>query len=166
MLVVITGASKGIGFELVKKMADIKDIQIIAISRNISPLVKLLQELKTMSISPVKADITLSDDRLKIFEAIKKTKTPINILINNAGQILNKPFEKITEKELHSVYSTNVFAPFLLIKSLVPLFTKKNKSHIVNISSMGGLQGSSKFSGLSDYSSSKAAIAGLSECLA
>ena len=166
MLVVITGASKGIGFELVKKMADIKDIQIIAISRNISPLVKLLQELKTMSISPVKADITLSDDRLKIFEAIKKTKTPINILINNAGQILNKPFEKITEKELHSVYSTNVFAPFLLIKSLVPLFTKKNKSHIVNISSMGGLQGSSKFSGLSAYSSSKAAIAGLSECLA
>jgi 3-oxoacyl-[acyl-carrier protein] reductase len=166
MLVVVTGASKGIGFELVKKFSGIKGSRIIAISRNISPLNKLVQELKTECITPIKADITNVKDRLRILDVIKKTQTPLDILINNAGQILNKPFERINEKELLSVYSTNVFAPFLLIKSLVPLFNKKNKSHIVNISSMGGFQGSSKFSGLSAYSSSKAAIAGLSECLA
>jgi NAD(P)-dependent dehydrogenase (short-subunit alcohol dehydrogenase family) len=62
------------------------------------------------------------------------------------------------------MYNTNVFAPFLIIQDLLPLFNKN--SHIINIGSIGGFQGSSKFPGLSAYSSSKAALAGLSECLA
>jgi NAD(P)-dependent dehydrogenase (short-subunit alcohol dehydrogenase family) len=87
-------------------------------------------------------------------------------VINNAGEIVNKPFEKITQKELRSVYNTNVFAPFLLLQALLPMFAKKNRSHVVNITSMGGFQGSSKFPGLSAYSSSKSALGGLTECLA
>jgi len=77
-----------------------------------------------------------------------------------------KAFEKITAKELHYIYATNVFVPFQLIQKLLPVLGKKNKSHIINISSMGGIQGISKFPGLSAYSSSKAALAGLTECLA
>ena len=166
MLIVITGASQGIGFEMVKTFALKNDCMLIAISRNTSSLQKLIKDKNLLNVLAIKADITLLKDRKKISGIIKSVNQPIEILINNAGQLVNKPFEKISEKELQSVYATNVFAPFLLIQNLLPYFNKKTKGHIVNNSSMGGIQGSSKFSGLSAYSSSKAAIAGLSECLA
>lgn len=166
MLVIITGASKGIGFEIVKLFLNNPNYSIIAISRNIDSLTKLVNANNTTNLIPFKADITNTKQQKKIVDLIKKIKLPVSILINNAGQIVNKPFEKITEKELESVYATNVFAPFKLIQQLLPFMGKKAKSHIVNISSMGGFQGSSKFAGLSAYSSSKSALSGLTECLA
>jgi 3-oxoacyl-[acyl-carrier protein] reductase len=166
MLVIVTGASKGIGFEIVKLFLNNPNYSIIAISRNIDSLTKLVNTNNTTNLIPFKADITNAKQQKKIVDVIKKIKLPVSILINNAGQIVNKPFEKITEKELESVYKTNVFAPFKLIQNLIPFMGKKAKSHIVNISSMGGFQGSSKFSGLSAYSSSKSALSGLTECLA
>ncbi|HOZ88387.1 MAG TPA: SDR family oxidoreductase [Bacteroidia bacterium] len=166
MLIVITGASKGIGFELVKQLAADPKNLVIAVSRNTSSLTKLVKEKNTHSVLPLKADITSSLQRKKIYQVIRSLNLPLNVLINNAGEIVNKPFEKISEKEIRSVYTTNVFAPFSLIQTLLPLFDKKVRSHIVNISSMGGVQGSSKFAGLSAYSSSKSALGGLTECLA
>jgi len=166
MLVIITGARKGIGFETVKLFLNNPNYSIIAISRNIDSLTKLVNANNTTNLIPLKADITNTNQQKKIVTLIKKIKLPVAILINNAGQIVNKPFEKITEKELESVYATNVFAPFKLIQKLIPFMGKKAKSHILNISSMGGFQGSSKFAGLSAYSSSKAALSGLTECLA
>lgn len=88
------------------------------------------------------------------------------MLVNNAGHIVNKPFEKIRARDLTAVYGTNVFAPFTLIQMLFPLMNTQRRSHILNISSMGGFQGSAKFPGLSAYSSSKAALCSLTECLA
>ena len=67
---------------------------------------------------------------------------------------------------MQKVYEVNVFAPAMLIKVLLPLIEKSTEAHIVNISSMGGVQGSSKFIGLSAYSSSKGALITLTECLA
>jgi short-subunit dehydrogenase len=166
MLVIVTGASKGIGFEIVKLFLNNPNYSIIAISRNIDSLTKLVNVNNTTNLIPFRADITNTKQQKKIVDVIKKIKLPVSILINNAGQIVNKPFEKITEKELESVYATNVFAPFKLIQLLLPFMGKKTKSHIVNISSMGGFQGSSKFAGLSAYSSSKSALSGLTECLA
>ncbi|MDX2173309.1 MAG: SDR family oxidoreductase [Bacteroidota bacterium] len=166
MLVIVTGASKGIGFEIVKLFLNNPNYSIIAISRNIDSLTKLVNANNTTNLIPFKADITNSKQHKKVVDLIKKIKLPVGILINNAGQIVNKPFEKISEKELESVYNTNVFGPFKLIQQLLPFFGKKAKSHIVNISSMGGFQGSSKFAGLSAYSSSKSALSGLTECLA
>ncbi len=166
MLILITGASKGIGFEMVKHFAKDPHNLIIAVSRNIEPLTKLVKQQNTTSILPLKADITSPLQQKKIYQTIKSLNLNLDVLINNAGQIINKPFEKITAKELQAVYATNVFAPFSLIQILLPLFHKKNKSHIVNISSMGGFQGSAKFPGLSAYSSSKTALSGLTECLA
>ncbi len=166
MLVIITGASKGIGFETVKLFLNNPNYSIIAISRNIDSLTKLVNVNNTTNLIPFRADITNTKQQKKIVDVIKKIKLPVSILINNAGQIVNKPFEKIAEKELESVYATNVFGPFKLIQQLLPFMGKKAKSHIVNISSMGGFQGSSKFAGLSAYSSSKSALSGLTECLA
>jgi len=166
MLILITGASKGIGFEMVSLFSKNPNNLIIAVSRNIESLNKLVRTQNTHSILPLKGDITKAAHQKKIFQTIKSLNLSLDVLINNAGQIVNKPFEKITEKELQSVYATNVFAPFTLIQTLLPLMSKKSKAHIVNISSMGGFQGSSKFPGLSAYSSSKSALSGLTEVLA
>ncbi|MBL7919125.1 MAG: SDR family oxidoreductase [Bacteroidia bacterium] len=166
MTILVTGASKGIGFEIIKSFSKNSKTLVIAVSRNIEPITKLVNQKNTHSILPIKADITNANDQKKIIKILSSLNLKVDVLINNAGQIVNKPFEKITGKELQSVYATNVFGPFTLIQSLLPFFTKKNKAHIVNISSMGGFQGSSKFPGLSAYSSSKSALSGLTECLA
>lgn len=166
MLILITGASKGIGFETVKFLSQNPENLVIAVSRNIASLTELVNKKNTHSVLPIKADITNAQQRKKIFQTMRALNLPLDVLIHNAGELLNKPFEKISEKELTSVYNTNVFAPFLLTQLLLPLFNKKTKSHIVNISSMGGVQGSAKFAGLSAYSSSKAALCNLTELLA
>jgi 3-oxoacyl-[acyl-carrier protein] reductase len=166
MLILVTGAGRGIGFETVRQLALEPGNLVIAVSRRVEPLKELASEMDLHNILPFRADITKETDLKKIYTLIRTLKTPLNVLINNAGEIVNKPFQKISQKELESVYRTNVFAPFMLIQRLIPLMNSKNRSHIVNISSMGGFQGSVKFPGLSAYSSSKAAIAGLTECLA
>lgn len=165
MLVIITGASKGIGFELMQKFAN-SSYMVIAISRNVKTIQVFIQKNNIVNVLPLQADISKKVGRDKILKTCKQINKPISIVVNNAGEILVKPFAKISEKELHSVYQTNVFAPYLLIQSLLPWMGKKASAHVVNISSMGGFQGSAKFAGLSAYSSSKAALAGLTECLA
>jgi len=166
MLILITGASKGIGFEMVNRLSKDSNNLIIAVSRNTDSLNKLVKTKNTHSVLPLKADVTKLSDQKKILKTIKTLGLKLDVLVNNAGHIVNKPFEKITEKELHEVYATNVFGPFRLIQTLLPVMSAKNRSHIVNIGSMGGFQGSSKFPGLSAYSSSKTALSGLTECLA
>ncbi|WP_317898735.1 SDR family oxidoreductase [Aurantibacillus circumpalustris] len=166
MLIVVTGASKGIGFEMVKLFSKDPSHLVIAISRNIDSLNKMVRDKNTHSVLPIKADISKIVDQKKIVKTIKTLNLKIDVLVNNAGTIVNKPFEKINEKELQSVYATNVFAPFTLIQALLPLMNTRKRPHIINISSIGGFQGSSKFPGLSAYSSSKAALVGLTECLA
>lgn len=166
MLILVTGASKGIGFELVKNLSGDPRNLIIAVSRNIKTLQELVDKNNTSSLLPFKADITKPGDQQKILKLMQSLKLPLDVIVHNAGMIVNKPFLKITSAELSSVYQTNVFAPFILTQKLTPLMGKKSKAHIVNISSMGGVQGSSKFPGLSAYSSSKSALCGLTECLA
>lgn len=158
--VIITGASGGIGFELVNRFLN-ADWRVIAISRNCSEL----EKIKNDHIVLLKADITKKSERERI-EKICSTFSDISVVINNAGAFLKKDFLAITEEELTSIYNVNVFSPFHLIQKLIPILNKSQRAHIVNIGSMGGFQGSVKFSGLTAYSSSKFAIAGLTELLA
>lgn len=165
MFVVITGASKGIGLEIVKQFLADDDTFVLAVSRSS----KELNHLKTKypnNLITVFGDLTKTTTIKNIVSAVSRKKNKVDVLINNAGAITNKPFAKITSGELSHIYNVNVFAPFVLIQKLLPALGKKGKSHIVNIGSMGGFQGSSKFAGLSAYSSSKSALAGLTECLA
>lgn len=165
MFVVITGASKGIGREITKQLLIDGENTVLAVSRNATELKKLKKEFNEDLIIVI-GDITQSTTRNKISSLIKQNGKRVDVLINNAGAIVKKPFQKINGKELSDVYNVNVFAPFLLSQSLIPFMGKRTRSHIVNIGSMGGVQGSSKFAGLSAYSSSKAALAGLTECMA
>lgn len=163
MNIIVTGASKGIGFELCKIFAKLDEVkQIIAIARD----KKLLSRLKSDKIRLLQLDINdLINDKPKTFLLdIKLNK--VDILINNAGYLINKPFNDISSKEAEQIFRTNYHAPAKIISLLFPLLKKSKQAHIVNVSSMGGYQGSSKFAGLSHYSASKAAIAILSECLA
>ena len=80
--------------------------------------------------------------------------------------LVNKLFTEITSTDLESVFNVNVFSVFRLIQGILPIMETKTRGHVINISSIGGVQGSVKFAGLSAYSSTKAALACLTECLA
>lgn len=164
MLILVTGASKGIGFEMVKQLSNSGHL-VIAVSRNIDTVTTWVNKSNSHLVLPLKADITKEAHRKLISKAIKNLQIPLDVLVNNAGAIVNKPFEKTSIEDISGVYNTNVFGPYALIQVLLPTLNK-NGSHILNIGSMGGFQGSSKFAGLSAYSSSKAALSGLTECLA
>lgn len=161
MNVIITGASRGIGFELVQQFLKAGDA-VFCLTRNIDPL-KAIAHANLKSYS---TDLSSQESMNEAAAFIKNEVTQIDYIIHNAGSLVNKPYETISYSELEIVYKVNVFAPYFLTQQLLPLLGKKTKAHIVNISSMGGFQGSSKFAGLSAYSSSKAALVGLTECLA
>lgn len=163
MTVVISGTSRGIGKELINFFLQKKGVKVIALSSHPE---KLKAFEKKKNFHAIKVDFSIEDSIYEVAETIRTISSEVGILINNAGVLVNKPFAKITSKELELVYQVNVFAPFLLSQQLLPLMGKKSPSHIVNIGSMGGSQGSSKFPGLSAYSSSKGALSVLTECLA
>ncbi len=164
MNVIITGVSRGIGKALVTQFLKNDENIVIGVSRNASDLLQD-ENFKNNNLLLIDFDF-LKDDYQKLFEIISARVKTIDCLINNSGWLVNKPFSEISDLELKNVYEVNVFAPFKLIQVLLPFLMASNKAHVVNISSMGGVQGSMKFAGLSAYSSSKAAIASLTECLA
>jgi len=166
MNVIVTGASSGVGYELCKKLiADQRVTKILGIARRKERLDELSEY--AASISKEHVFIALADDVCSLpFDSIKAHMNRVDVLVNNAGMLISKPFLELTDEDFDAVYKVNVFAPARLIRMLKPLMGGEKVSHIINIGSMGGFQGASKFPGLSAYSSSKSAIAGLSECLA
>ena len=157
--IIITGTSRGIGFELVHLFAD-QGYNVLALSRNAQP-VKNLQLDNVMSLA---FDLSNIADYQNVKNFIKEEWKHVDILINNAGTLLNKPFAHSTFEDFEKVYKTNVFGVSEMTRITLP-FMKEN-SHVITISSMGGIQGSVIFPGLSAYSSSKGAVITLSELLA
>jgi NAD(P)-dependent dehydrogenase (short-subunit alcohol dehydrogenase family) len=161
MTVIITGASRGIGFELTKLFLN-ANYQVIALTRH----TETLEALSNEKLQIISTDLSSKMSIDKAVFTIKEKHQAIDFVINNAGTLVNKPFEDILYSDLEKTYQVNVFAPFYLSQQLLSVLGKKTKAHIVNISSIGGFQGSVKFAGLSSYSSSKAALVGLTECMA
>jgi 3-oxoacyl-[acyl-carrier protein] reductase len=169
MNIVMTGASRGIGFQIVQSLARAGALKIIGISRNYKQLCELKELCSQISMTefvPLSYDfqqITFTEPQLA--GLIRQHMNHVDVLINNAGTMINKPFEQISAEEITRIFTVNYTAPALLVKNLLPLL-KLGQAHVVNITSMGGVQGSVKFKGLSHYSASKAALATLTECLA
>jgi len=157
--VIITGASRGIGFELIQLFAK-QDWNVLAVSRNTAPI----ESLQLKNITALSVDLSIDSDFEKITNFVKSNWNQVTVLINNAGKLANKPFCKTTIQDFLEVYKVNVFAVAELTRLMIPFLSKG--SHVVTVSSMGGIQGSMKFPGLSAYSSSKGAVITLSELLA
>ncbi|MBI9034114.1 MAG: SDR family oxidoreductase [Bacteroidales bacterium] len=167
-LVVITGASRGIGRELARQFAVEGDHTVVCISRSKQKLDQLKAEC--LQVNPkskmeiVDFDLTASNYDADLLPFFAARGEEVAILVNNAGLLINKTVFDLDETDFDGMFDVNVKAPFRLIQLLMPYFSEN--AHIVNISSMGGYQGSAKFAGLSLYSASKGALAILTESLA
>ena len=156
--VIITGTSSGIGYELVKIFSE-KNYEVLALSRDNSKL----RSQNLSGVTSINFDLTDYENYAELDEYLKSFKK-IDVLINNAGFLVNKDFEKTTIEDFKKIYSVNVFSVAMLIRHTIQYMCIN--SSIVNISSIGGIQGSVKFPGLSAYSSSKGALNILTEMLA
>ena len=172
MNIVITGASKGVGYYTALNLAKKRENKIFALSRDVAGLKRLSDSVDSENIITVPCDITDEKSIGESIQKIRETVLGIEVLINNAGLLIKKPFLELTSADWQAIYNVNVFGVVNITRALFPMlmegsiFRKTNvRSHIVNISSMGGVQGSVKFNGLSAYSSSKSALIGISECL-
>lgn len=157
--VVITGTSRGIGFELAQLFASNGD-EVIALSRKRDSI----NALHNDKITAISCDLASEDSIAEAVAEVRKQFSKVDILIHNAGMLVNKPFAELTKADFVNCYAVNVFGVAALTQSILPLMS--NESHVVAISSMGGIQGSSKFPGLAAYSSAKGAVITLFELLA
>ncbi|MFA6276079.1 MAG: SDR family oxidoreductase [Pedobacter sp.] len=167
MNVIITGASSGIGFETALEFSLDSKNKVVCIARSADKLRKLHEIAKGINpdctLLPVAFDL-VNDDYAALVPFIKERLGTVDILINNAGSLINKLFTETTEADLAEMLEHNVMSHFKMISHTLPFM--QGGGHIVNIGSMGGFQGSVKFPGLAAYSASKAALHALSECLA
>ena len=153
----VTGASRGVGFEICKQAAA-NGNTVIALSRNILPLEGIPK------VHPFSVDLSNESEVVDFANQISNSFKSIDALINNAGSLINKPFLEISSSEFEAVFKVNIFAVATLTRSILPIINPKG--HVLNITSMGGVQGSAKFPGLSAYSSSKGALVIFTELLA
>ena len=157
--IIITGTSRGIGLELVKQFSKTGH-QVLALSRNEKPV----EALHLKGVSCFSFDLNDTDAYKKVTEFVNKNWSQVDVLINNAGTLINKPFSETSASDFEAVYKTNVFGVAELTRVVLPFM--KGGSHVLTMSSIGGVQGSMKFPGLAAYSSSKGAIITLTELLA
>ncbi|MFY7844734.1 SDR family oxidoreductase [Chryseobacterium gambrini] len=166
MNIIVTGTSRGIGYDTVLELSKNNNNKIIAISRDMAGLEGLKQKCYGNygnEIHIISYDIT--DNQTKLKNELKYYES-IDILINNAGLLINKPFLDLSIEEWQETFSVNLFGVVKIIQSIFDKMIKSEYAHIVNIGSMGGMSIAQKFAGLSAYSGSKSALTNLTECLA
>lgn len=156
--IIITGTSRGIGFELALQFAKAGH-QVLAISRKTPQIL-----IKNGNITCLSVDLGKQEELIEVEKFLSQTWKKVDIIIHNAGSLLLKPFAQTTQEDFEKIYKVNVFGVANLTRVCLPYLQKG--SHVVTISSMGGIQGSLKFAGLAAYSSSKGAVITLSELLA
>ena len=156
--IIITGTSRGIGYELALQFANAGH-NVLAISRKTPQTL-----IENKNITCLSVDLSIEEDLQQVENFISHSWKNVDIIIHNAGSLLLKPFGEITSQEFENIYKVNVFGVANLTRICLPYLQKG--SHVVTISSMGGIQGSMKFAGLAAYSSSKGAVITLSELLA
>lgn len=156
--IIITGTSRGIGYELALQFANAGH-HVLAISRK-TPQALIENE----NISCLSVDLGNENDLVAVENFLANSWKKVDVIIHNAGSLINKPFAQLSQTDFENVYRVNVFGVANLTRIALPYLQKG--SHVVSISSMGGIQGSIKFSGLAAYSSSKGAVITLSEVLA
>ena len=159
--IVIVGASRGIGAALVEKLQQDPANEILALSRNIGELKRRFDQLDRVTVAPFDLTEKVREQASDIFSRFDC----IDVLINNAGLLVNKPFEQLSHADISASYQVNVIGVMETVQAVLPYLSSKG-AHVVNISSMGGFQGTMKFAGLAAYSTSKAALCSFTELFA
>jgi len=157
----VTGASKGLGLTLVKKLLSIGH-NVAATSRNLSDLSKAVGEYE--NFLPMSVDL-ISEDSVE--SAISQTISKfgqLDVLVNNAGYGMLGALEELSDKEARENFDVNVFGSLNVIRKALPQMRKQQSGHIFNISSIGGFSGN--FPGFGIYCATKFAVAGFTESLA
>lgn len=158
--IVVLGASRGIGKALVEQFASNADFQVIALARNEARM----QEHFAQFANVDSYEFDLSKNVREQAKVIFSKYSSIDFMVNNAGFLVNKPFEDITHEDFTLSYQINVIGIMEAVQEAK--LKLSSSSHIVNISSMGGFQGTMKFPGLTAYSTSKAALCSFTELFA
>ena len=158
--VLITGASRGIGKEMVYEFSKNGDRVFLNYNKSGDKAEKIAEETGAVSI---KADISKADEVKKMAEFIHNNYGGIDVIVNNAGISQIKLFTDITENDWDNMFDINVKGMFLVIKAFIGDMINKKKGRIINISSMWGITGGSCEV---HYSASKAAVIGFTKALA
>lgn len=174
--ILITGAGSGVGAAIAQSITAKINARLFLVGRNSERLQQTILSVRKVKADAkaeaIVADVSLTEGIDKIISEVQKHTGTLEIVLHCAGKLIKGSASDLTMADYMSVYGTNVFGPAILSGRLLP-FLKKGQldlpslcAHVIHISSMGGVQGSMKFAGLSAYSSSKAAVIGLTECLA
>lgn len=163
MKFILTGCSQGIGKALLIALLNNKH-EVISISRSKTDLSGLLN-IELIKWHEINGDVTDDNIHQQVKDLLNEWKV-VDVVINNAGLLINKPFEEINYTDVKKSFDVNFYGPLKLTQTTLPYLKESSLASHINIGSVGGVQGSLKFPGLSVYSSSKAALAGLTECLA
>ncbi len=169
MNIILTGASRGIGYSTALSLCKYSIQNLVLISRNADALKKLKAECneinKEVNITIISGDLTVMTKKADLFYE-RLPFNQLDILINNAGYLVRKPFKEMTDADIIHMFDMNAVTPSIFVRMLLNYLMVSPSSHVVNIGSMAGFQGNSKLPGLSYYSASKAALASITECLA
>lgn len=158
----VTGASKGLGLSLVKKLLN-KGFRVAATSRNIQ---SLTAETGNTSEVFLPLEVNLTDNE-NVKDAIAKSLAhfgQVDVVVNNAGYGQIGTLEELTDEEARSNFDVNVFGSLHVIRHVMPYLREQKSGHIFNISSIGGFFAG--FAGWGIYCATKFAVAGLTESLA
>lgn len=157
----ITGASSGLGYEFTKKALELGD-KVVGVARNIEKLNELQSQFEGRLL-PLRLDVTKRSDVFATVEEAIKHFGQIDIVINNAGNMILGMIEEFKEEEVRSQMETNFFGAVWVCQAVMPYLRGQGSGHIIQISSIGGLI-TGPMSGV--YSASKFAFEGFSEALA
>lgn len=157
----ITGASKGIGLELVKQALADGD-KVAATSRNKKDLENLIGENE--NFLPLQLDLVNEADVKKAISATTDAFGKLDFVVNNAGYGLLGAVEELSDEESRKNFDVNVFGSLNVIRQALPVLRAQRSGHIFNVSSVGGYVGD--FPGFGIYCATKFAVVGFTEALA
>jgi 3-hydroxy acid dehydrogenase/malonic semialdehyde reductase len=154
---VITGASRGIGRAIARRLAN--DYDIVAAARSADDLEHLRREISDAGArcTPLIVDLTKPDDVARAFRGLDA-----EVLVNNAGVMTQKPFLELTSEEWHRMVDVNLNALYHVTHAVLPRMVERRRGHIVII---GSISGRSTYVGGTCYSATKHAVVGFAECL-
>lgn len=157
----VTGASKGLGLTLVKKLLS-KGYNVAATSRNLDDLSKAVGASE--NFLPISVNLMNEES---VESAVSQTISKfgkLDVVVNNAGYGMLGALEELSDKEARENFDVNVFGSLNVIRKSLPQMRKQQSGHIFNISSIGGFSGN--FPGFGIYCATKFAVAGFTESLA